>query len=190
MGLNMKKSNILYKKQNRITLQNDHRGMTMVEIIVVVAIMIILAGGMVWGMSAQQSANVKDAAQKTESTLEDVRMNTLAMEGPWTYRIYNDGGTCEVSILKSGSSIKTKKLGSKVTVSVDTGSGLQTLADGMAVDITFATGSGVVSSVGIGAPGAQTPVSLTANASARISLSGGSSTIDLTLWYLTGKITR
>ena len=65
---------------------HDHKGMSLVEIIIVIEIIGILAGSSIAMFNIIKSANVKDTAATIDSQLDQLQMHTMSKSGnPFLY---------------------------------------------------------------------------------------------------------
>lgn len=171
----------------------NNRGVTFVELVVVIAILAVMAASMAYGVSLLINADAKKASKNMYSQISDLRNQTLSQTGTWygeikresakgqyvftTYRVDNEGNTNQVS---------RETLGSKITITAK-GSGEMVITDTDSVLIYFNAGTGTVKNVKSGVTGAELRSS-TSNKFCFAITSDSEITYELTLWTNTGKI--
>lgn len=81
-------------------LQQNNNGFSLIELIVVVMIMAVLAGGSLVGMSRVMNTSVQVAAEKLVKQLDRTRYENLYLEGEVSLRLqYEDGSFYAVNCL-------------------------------------------------------------------------------------------
>lgn len=188
-------------KKNKL----NNCGFTLVELIVVIAIMTIMVGGAIIGISVLASGNARKATNTLNSCLNELRTNTMSMQGEWKAKIYEEEGSYKVDVLKTvtnadGSTTTTdvlsKKLGSKINIKYIDGAqagGTTTVVDeNTSIYITYVTGSGKFGAVTAGNDSSASSIkgdSAVITGQFLISAKSGTPEYHLKLWYETGRIT-
>lgn len=72
-------------------MKTDNRGVTLIEVIVVIAIMMVLTATSVSAMSYLARGNVKKAAKTVYSFITQSRTDSMAKSGKWSLTIKKDG---------------------------------------------------------------------------------------------------
>ena len=168
------------KSHNKNYVNNPNKGYTLLELIVVIAILVTLMGLMSAGVGMISKGNAKKASKIMVSALNELRSNTLSVSGTWSAEVYmnKDGYVAEI---KNNAEIKeTYHLGSRISISYD---GLS-LLEGDLLVITYEPRTGKVASV------EKNSVDVTNGASGKVTVRSNGSTTEntITLYYLTGKV--
>lgn len=77
-------------------LKRNNSGLSLVEIVVVIAIMAVLASGTLGVIYSSRNYKVKKAYEVIDATLSETRVQCLAKQGAWM-KIENNGSTTVVS---------------------------------------------------------------------------------------------
>lgn len=174
------------KKENRIeTLGRDQRGLTLVELIIVVAIVAVIGTGVMFSVNLIFSANAKTCANSLKSAIADCKITTMGKQEAWM-EIYRDtngnvyyqihtkekdpGGALTEVVLES------EKIGGKrVVVKYTDSAGIlsELTAGGGHIKVSFNRASG----------------SFTDDTCQSIEVIGGGRHYTLTFTKLTGKVT-
>lgn len=181
---------------NRQTKVNKNAGFSMIELIVVIAIMAVMVGIAFIGFGMLNGGNAKKAEKNILSQLADVRTSTLAKAGLWTAEIYSDGSQYKIDIKNKTDVISSTKIGSRISIAYQD----SVAASEAAVDkdyklvVSFSQGTGAVTKVEqiptAGGAGVQLYNSATTSAKGDIVIKvNASPRSTLTLWYATGKVT-
>ena len=100
------------QKQNK---QLGNKGMSFIEILVVVALMVILAAGTVSIIGLISSGDAKKAAKTVVTDLTDLKNRTLSIYGSWHGELgLNSDDVLEVGIYKGSDCMHSDRLGSRV----------------------------------------------------------------------------
>ena len=157
------------KYEEKIRKLNNNKGFSMVELIVVIAIMAVLTGLIALGVNVMRAGDTKKANVTIAEMLQKTRTNAMAIVGLWQLEIYNDNGRCYVASYKQKPKdnptdpdkpfelVEKKEIGSRVNVYymenktikdlITTTSGVSKLAPGDKLIVTFAATTGMVSNV-------------------------------------------
>ncbi len=186
MGLNLRDKN---KKL-------DNKGMSFVEILVVMAIMVIVAGASIAIVSLINSGDAKKGAKTVNSQLNDLKNKTLSIYGSWHGEIgVNDDESFEFITYKNDERFSSEVLGSRVVVTFYAGGELDgdeiknyakeyTLTAGNNLKLVYAQATGAVEQVMVGSE----DVLLTNDTLGIIKVSSGDQLYYLKLYYKTGKV--
>lgn len=177
----------------------NNKGFTLVELIVVMAIMVVLVGGALIGIGIISSGNAKKATKTLEASLNNLRINTMSMQGDWKLKVYMDGSQYKADIIKtitnedkttSSTVVSSEKLGSRISIKfID---GAETVVDkDESIYVTFKEGSGKVGDVTAGNDSGSTSIKGSESLLGLFKLQSDSGTTQygLKLWYETGRIT-
>lgn len=186
MGLNLRDKN---KKL-------DNKGMSFVEILVVIAIMVVVAGISVTVVSLINSGDAKKAAKTVNSQLNDLKNKTLSIYGSWHGEIgRNADETFEIVTYKNSERFSSEVLGSRVTVTFYAGGKVDgdvisdydkeyAITGTAPLKLVYAQATGAVEQVMVGSE----DVLLTNDTLGIIKVSSGDQIYYLKLYYKTGKI--
>lgn len=134
-------------------IKKDNRGITLAEILVVVAIMAIAGAILSWGLNAVSGKPAQQCSQRTIYSMERARVSAMSKLNTY-YKIYIDNSTgkvmCEEGISNNTAAdavytVTTSELGSfRVKVSyIDSSDGsLKTMDRGDSITFKFNAGSG------------------------------------------------
>ena len=168
--------------------KTDERGITLVELITVMAIMVTLTGVASLGMSILFSKEPAYVAAKIDDTLTEARMLSMSKEGTYTYVLHYDNadptaGYVRIDVTNAGVTTEYKKvpLEKSVTITV-TGTGWPASGD---VAITFDKAKGCVKKAGI--PGSVTTTASGIYTIAATSTKNTSKTKTVTIVSATGR---
>lgn len=184
--------NISYIKKN-----NDS-GLTMVELIIVIAIIAIMVAASVIGVSLLSHGDSKKAVNNLSSQITEVRTNTLTMAGNWTAEIYKKDNSYKLDIKKDLNGtvelVSSTSIGSKLAISYqDSVGAIQPIDNDNKLVISFKQGNGKVEDEGVKlvpvSGGSGTSLIGSGSKRGEIIVNNSSSISNsLTLYYLTGKI--
>lgn len=100
-------------KKNR-----NNRGVTLIEILVVVAIMSIAAGGASVGISLAYSRDAEKCAKTIDTVLENTRMKSLSEKGDFTMELDLENHRLYIRSSEESEPVVTEKLQSRVAITV------------------------------------------------------------------------
>lgn len=179
----------------------DNSGFSLIELIVVIAVMAIAASGMIYGMYLLRSGDAKKAVRTVAGQISAHRSNTLARAGKWQLELVQSDGRYELYSFQNGECQEQEKLGNRIKVyysDSETASAAESLLkDDERLVITFVQSSGKVADVRLvnggeaGKPvAADTGVSLKGSGYLALRVSGRSdgSGESFKLYYETGKV--
>lgn len=183
-------------KKARTEGRLGNKGMSFVEILVVVAIIAVVAGGTLAVTGLISSGDAKKAAKTVGTQLNDLKNKTLSIYGSWQGEIgLNDDGVVEVCIVKNGEAFERTPLGSRIEVSFYAGgdtsgkdvkdySKKYTLSETDKLVLVYSQSTGAIESVKVGSDNAMDhdPTS------GVIRVASGNNIYMLKLYYKTGKI--
>lgn len=167
-------------------MKMDNRGLSLVEILIVIAIMSVLTGVMAIGVTLALSKPADECAEKMVSTLNNARITTMGKQGI-TMKFYkaSDGSIqLEEKIIAKDGSVKSKKTskigqsGVKVEYRLSGESTFNTL-DSTGITLEYKRSTGGFKPL----PGT------TGSYCEEIKVSKGNREKVITLAYLTGKVT-
>ncbi len=173
-----------------------NKGMSFVEIIVVVAIMAVVAGGTLAVAGLISSGDAKKAAKTVGTQLNDLKNKTLSIYGSWQGEISpNADDVFEVCIVKNGEVFERTLLGSRIDVSFYAGGDTSgkdvknysreyTLSKEDKLVIVYSQSTGAIESVKVGS---ENPMDYDPT-SGIIRVASGDNIYMLKLYYKTGKI--
>lgn len=152
-------------------MKSNNKGFSLVEVLVVIAIMVILTSASVQALSYLTRGDIKKATKTLYSFIASNRTSSMAKSGEWSFEVSNDGTQYILYSMCDGAEFDMEKLSNRVDSITINGEPL--------TSIRFAKNTGAVSSIN--------GVDVVAGyADIVISISGNKQT--LRLYYLTGKI--
>lgn len=167
-------------------MKRNNRGMSLVEVIIVVAILSIVAGGITLGVGFITGKPADECANKLRAALQSNRMTTMGKlsaelliygnaDGVWVVEVIDGTAKNPVKIGSSGVEIKIKTSGGGES-SLNTGTPTPETLPNTPLRISFNRGSGAFNPL----PGG--------GYCTEIVISKGNTVKTLKLYYLTGKI--
>lgn len=185
--------------------KQNNCGFTLVELIVVIAIMTIMVGGTIIGISVLASGNARKASNTLNSSLNELRTNTMSMQGGWKAKIYKDKNAYKVDLLKTETNddgtmtttvVASEELGSRINIQyiegVNPGGTTTVVNESNSIYITYVAGSGKFGTITAGDDSSSNSIKGDSTVLAGqflISSKSGSTEYRLKLWYETGRIT-
>ena len=167
--------------------KTNNNGLTLMELIVVVAIMAVLVGTTVIGIGILSSGDAEKASKNIRSVLNEVRTDTLSIQADWSAKIHNDDGTYTIAVYRDGEEYDTIDLGYRIDIFY--GDGREAIEDGDELTISYRQSSGAVKKITISKKGAEAQDIAEDTSEFKITVSNSGSDFVLTLWKETGKIT-
>lgn len=175
------------KKAARMKM--DNRGLSLVEIVIVVAIMSVLTGVMAVGVSMALSKPADECAEKIVSTLNGARITTMGKQEITMTFYQNDTGVYMLQSIKdaSGTTDRISKIGQKgVTVKYKLeGDADYTTLNSTGIKLSFKRSTGGFNNVFT--PGS--PDTDTGKHCVGMEISKGDRVKVIEIAYLTGKVT-
>ncbi len=183
----------------KIPVNHKNKGFTLMELLIVVAIMAIMTGLTIIAVSILATGDSKKASKNLLNELEALKVDTMSIDGEWWAEVYiNSSGTYTVDVIKKNNGestvYETKTLGSRLSISYHD-NGVGNITKDLSVEDTklkifYEKGSGKISSVTIVENGAETAIStgLSSKGEFIIKPKGKDTQSVLTLYYRTGKI--
>lgn len=179
----------------------DNSGFSLIELIVVIAVMAIAASGMIYGVYLLRSGDSKKAVRTVSGQISTHRNNTLARAGKWQLELVHSEGGYKLYSFQNDECQEQEKLGNRIKIyysDSETVSSAETLlAENERLVITFVQSSGKVADVRLvsggesGKPVAgDSGVSLKGGGYLSLKVSGKSdgSGESFKLYYETGKV--
>lgn len=152
-------------------MKSDNRGFSLVEVVVVMAIMVVLVSTSVSALSYLVRGDIKKAAKTLYSSIASNRTNSMAKSGDWIYTVSYEDNHFVLRSICDGTEYDKEVLSDRVNSITIGGNPLSS--------IKFMKSTGAVSSIN--------GTDVTAGyADIVITISGNTRT--LRLYYLTGKI--
>lgn len=127
----------LTRIRNRI--QKDNNGITLVEVLIVVAILSIAVGMAGISVSLLYSRDSEHAAKTINTMLEKCRMNSLSREGNFTFELDTENTECVIM-----PDSDTEELPARVTYSLESEGGYD-FSSNKVIEIAFDKSTGKVS---------------------------------------------
>lgn len=179
--------------------QLNNKGFSLVELIVVIAVMAVLLSLATYGIYVMVSGDTKRASKTMSGEISSIRGNTLAILGDWQYEIVNKNGNYKLYIYKDKVEQECTDLGSRINIAYKTSESASEvkLEKGQKMVITFVQGSGKVKDIQVFTPanleGAIAPdpansVKGVGYCEFVITVGNGKSAESFKLYYETGKV--
>lgn len=186
-------------KQEKTGRQLNNKGFSLLELIVVIAIMALLVGVAALGVYTMVSGDTKRASKTISGEISSLRGNTLAIMGQWQYEIVNDNGTYKIYTYKDGVQRDSTNLGSRIKISYKASESASEveIGKGDKIVITFVPGSGKVDDIQMSKPGNLNEAAVLDPANSvkgtgycvfKMTTGGGKNAEDFKLYYETGKV--
>lgn len=186
-------------KQKKTTGQLNNKGFSLIELIVVIAIMAMLVGVASLGIYTMVSGDTKRASKTISGEISSLRSSTLAIMGNWQYEIVNDNGTYKIYTYKDGVVQNYTNLGSRIHISYKASESASEVEIGRGdkIIITFVQGSGKVDDIQMSQPANLNEAAELNTANSvkgigycvfKMTTGNGKNAEDFKLYYETGKI--
>lgn len=178
------------RERNRYkNLHNANEGITLIELIVVITLIVILAGALIGGLNFYNAGDSRKAVKMIYSDLSLLRSNTLSVSGIWEAKIYKKDNQYIIetihTVTKDGITqsevVSTTEMGSRIELSCN-----DQPVDEEGITISFTSGSGTVKSAtsSLGA----VRISDEAYLEFDVRTKGSTNVTSLKLFYSTGKV--
>ena len=132
-------------RKSKGKLRDNNKGVTFIELVVVVAILAIMAASATYGITMLVSADAKKASKNLYQAVSELRNDTLSQTGEWWGELKRTSGNGQYTFTiyrrdTDGNVVEKDKqqLGSKLTISV-TGNGTTTVTDTVVSGVTNAS---------------------------------------------------
>ncbi len=186
-------------KRKKTTRQLNNKGFSMIELIVVIAIMALLVGLAALGIYTMVSGDTKRASKTISGEISSLRSNTLAIMGNWQYEIVNDNGTYKIYTYKDSVLQDYTNLGSRIHISYKASESANEveIEKGDKIIITFVQGTGKVDDIQMSRPAKLDEATELNGANSvkgvgycvfKMTTGGGRNAEDFKLYYETGKV--
>lgn len=126
---------------------NKNKGITLVELLLVIAIMSIITGITAVGISLIYSRDAEKCAKLIDTALEEVRMSSLSREGSFRLAVDGVNHILTVEALSSGTT-EEKALPKKVEISVYA-EGDSSKTEGKSITVEFDKAAGKIKEIKI-----------------------------------------
>lgn len=183
----LKRYRHIWKRNEK--LHNANKGITLIELIVVIALIVIFAGAVIGGLNFYNAGNSRKAVKKIYLDLSLLRSNTLSVSGIWETKIYKKDNQYIMetihTVMREGTMqsevVSTTEMGSRIELSCN-----DQPVDEEGITISFTSGSGTVKSA-ISSLG---PVRISDEAYLEFGVraKGSTNVTTLKLYYSTGKV--
>lgn len=122
-------------------LYKEEKGMTLVEVLIVVAILSIAVGMAGIGISLLYSRDAESCAKNMNTMLETCRMNSLSKQGTYYFLLDTENRICRIE-----PSVTSKDLPSRVDITLES-EGAYDLSGNKVIQIEFDKSTGKVKSL-------------------------------------------
>jgi len=112
-------------------MRKDNRGLSLVELVIVIAILAVVGSLVTMGLSAATSKPAEECAKKIVSTLNSARMSTMGKQTV-AINLYQESDGVYVEEVINGVVVKSQKIGAKgvqIEYMLEGGGGYQALGD-------------------------------------------------------------
>lgn len=174
-------------------LKLNNKGATLIELIIIIAIIAVLVSGSIVAFTVLNSSNLKQAVRTTGSYLGTARTKAMSVVADeWYFLLKQDGENCYAEVYKVYTNdddeqvvekIEEKDLGVRVAASLISDDDETDIEDGDELKIKFSQSSGSVSSVDING----TEFNPTENM-ITIRFLSGSKEMSVDLYFVSGKV--
>lgn len=118
----------------------NHKGITLVEILVVVAIISIIIGGIGISISLMYSRDAERAAKIIDTSLESARMGSMSQKGTFSTVLDIENNILNIIQNKTGGGkeiIESKSLPGNITITLKEADGVIDLSAAKKIEISF-----------------------------------------------------
>lgn len=131
-------------------MKKDNKGFSLIEVLVVLAIMGLLVGASINVWYYFKQADVKQASKMVNTMLEYTRTNTMSVNASWEMKIEKDisDGIYYVTVYRDGELWRKHDLGKRITVYTVKGSAETEITSSSPASITFKMDTGGVKECG------------------------------------------
>lgn len=197
--------NIINRKKNNNS-SNSNSGLTMVELIIVIAIMAIMVAASSIGFSLLSHGDSKKAVGNLSAQITELRTTALSKAGDWTAELYKKDNSYQLDIKKiivssdpaipnTEETVSSTSIGSKIAIVYkdSVNSDDKNIDNDHKLVISFKQGTGKVDKVNfvsiLGGTSETLNPATSQSGTIIVKVNGTSNSNCLTLWYQTGKIT-
>lgn len=165
-----------------------NKGYTLVELIVVIAILAVATAAILIGMNLVSSKNADKASKLIKDILIQTRTKTLSINADWQAVIRNDNGELFMIVLKDGVEDEKEEIGTRIEIQYDNLSDAGGyVEEGCELIIEFKKTTGEIQDILYGMKYGEKESILSSEF--RLLISGSDNTETLSLWKDTGKVT-
>lgn len=131
-------------------MKKDNKGFSLIELLIVLAIMGLLAGTTINVWYYFRQADVKQASKLIDTMLEYTRTNTMSINASWEMKIEKDitDDTYYVTVYRNGDLWRKNELGKRITVYTVKGSSETEITTSTPTSITFKMDTGGIKECG------------------------------------------
>lgn len=168
----------------------NNKGFSLIELIVVLAVMAVAITGAVIGISVLGKGDAGKASKNIYSALSSLRTNTLSVNASWELVIEHGSNGYTVKTYKDGECVDTVKTGSRIDITFkDEKSSEISLKDNVMV-VSYRKDNGRFNMIAAGND-KSSAVNVKADGSTKgtLNIKGGGREYTVTLWYATGRVT-
>lgn len=206
----------MQNNSTQIRKRYKNKGFTLVELIVVIAVMAVVIGGLIVGIGSINRADAQKVSRYLNSELDSLRTSTLSVNADWKLKITTEDGKTVINTYKNNECVDTFRCGSRISLSYKdeaeaveesiTASGGEALASGRTLSIAYRKDNGRFKSISTSdtdtnsSSGDETGGNVTeyiksSTATEKkstygiIYVKGRNKTYEVKLWYATGRVT-
>lgn len=81
---------------SKVSIRKDNRGVSIIEMVVVMAILVVLATSVFSAMTFLTRSDIKKASKTLYSAITSCRTSSMARSGYWCFAVYQDATGCYV----------------------------------------------------------------------------------------------
>ncbi len=131
-------------------MKKDNKGFSLIELLIVLAIMGLLVGTTVNVWYYFRQADVKQASKLINTMLEYTRTNTMSINANWEMKIEKDitDDTYYVTVYRNGNLWRKNELGKRISIYTVKGSAETEITSSVSVSITFKMDTGGIKECG------------------------------------------
>lgn len=131
-------------------MKKDNKGFSLIELLIVLAIMGLLVGTTVNVWYYFRQADVKQASKLINTMLEYTRTNTMSINANWEMKIEKDitDDTYYVTVYRNGNLWRKNELGKRISIYTVKGSAETEITSSVSASITFKMDTGGIKECG------------------------------------------
>ena len=107
----------MQNNSTQIRKRYKNKGFTLVELIVVIAVMAVVIGGLTVGIGSINRADAQKVSRYLNSELDSLRTSTLSVNADWKLKITTEDGKTVINTYKNNECVDTFRCGSRISLS-------------------------------------------------------------------------
>lgn len=173
--------------------QLNNKGFSLLELLIVIAIMVIAGAIVIIGISVISQSDGKKVSKNLYSSIVSLRSSTMSVNADWYMTVEREDGLYCVKTYRDGNVVQSYSGGSKVSMKFETNGVTYDVDDDTLITIKYRKDNGAFEKVVIDKNG--TPENTTddidglAGTTGVFTVTAGNTDYSVTMWYKTGRIT-